>query len=226
MPVDSKKEQAIRLRRQGKSIREIVKILNSSASSVSLWCRNIELSNKAVERLKMMRSISLRALADYRKFKQKIKEKEQKELSLKAIQKLRNIDRNHLFLAGISLYWAEGFKKGHKVGFSTMDLKFAKFMLWWLSEFFDVNRTDFTVRISINKLVKHREKEIIKYWQSNLKVPFSQFTKNHIFKATRKTQYKNHNGYNGVLRITVKKSSKILRWINALIDKFPTRYLN
>jgi len=46
-----KKSQALELRKKGKSIKEIARQLEVAKSSVSLWCRDIELAPKQIERL-------------------------------------------------------------------------------------------------------------------------------------------------------------------------------
>ena len=59
-----KRKQARRLRKEGKSVREITKILNVSKGSISRWVRDISLTSKQVERLNKRHKLSK---ADYKK---------------------------------------------------------------------------------------------------------------------------------------------------------------
>ena len=45
------KNKALNLRRRGKSISEIAEILNAPKSTIGVWCRNIKLGKKQIDRL-------------------------------------------------------------------------------------------------------------------------------------------------------------------------------
>ncbi|MFQ5661808.1 MAG: hypothetical protein ACE5F2_00965 [Candidatus Paceibacteria bacterium] len=214
------------LRRQGKSIREIVSILNVPLSTASYWCRNIQLTKKQQELLvsrQNSRSYAGRLKAVERLKKQRIDVTEKlKDEGRKEIKKLNN---REFFMAGIGLYWGEGYRKHETVGFTSKDEKIIKFIIPWFKKFLKIKTQDFILRVSINKSHKDRTKEIENYWSLVTKIPIKQFTKASLVKPKQKKVYELPNNYYGTLRITIRKSRakhrKFMGWIEGLYKNIP-----
>ncbi|MDO8264939.1 MAG: helix-turn-helix domain-containing protein, partial [Candidatus Parcubacteria bacterium] len=106
------KNIALKLRKKGNSIKDIAKKIGVVKSSVSRWCRDIELTKKQIQKLgeKMKAGAYKGARVQYARRIERIKKYEQ--IGINRIGRLS--DRDFL-LSGLALYWGEGTKKNRKV---------------------------------------------------------------------------------------------------------------
>ncbi len=204
--------QAIKLRKHGYSIADIAKKLGISESTASLWCRETELTKAQKKHLEGRTN---RKLENFFKIVAKQKEKRDKikeKLSKIASKKTEKLSKRDLFIAGISLYWAEGFK--HKaegrIGFCNSDPVMMKFMVRFLKDYLGVTDSEISPRLTVNSEFKNHVQDIEKFWSNFLKIPINQFTKPFFQKTKTKKHYEHPENYHGVLRIHVRKSSKLL----------------
>ncbi|MBU1118383.1 hypothetical protein KKH43_00700 [Patescibacteria group bacterium] len=217
------KIEARRLRKQGYSLKEIISKLNIAKSTVSVWCRDIELTKEQIERLqKKQNTASLVGRLKGAKKQQQNrlnKIEHYKKLGNKDIGKLSKRD---FFVSGLALYWGEGSKKENRVGFSNSDPHAIQFMEKWLIHFLKVDKTRFSLQIGINEIHRQRESEVKKYWSSLTGVPYCQFVKTSFKQVQNQKIYKNNQNHFGTLRITITKSSelqyKIWGWLKALSE--------
>ena len=162
-----------------------------------------------------------------RKKYQAIRSKEVIELKKKLFQDGKNditsITKRELFIAGIALYWAEGFKHKEErgLGLGTSDPNMAKFYICWLERCLNVSKKDLLLRVTANESHQDRISEIEKFWMKELKVNRDQFAKPFYQKTKWKKIYLNRNNYYGVLRIRVRKSLNLLRkmrgWLAGMV---------
>jgi len=135
------------------------------------------------------------------------------ELFEKGVNEVGKLAKREMFLIGIALYWAEGFK--HKdessLGLATMDVNMAKFYITWLKECLGVEDERLSFRVTANILYSNKIKEMEKYWSDSLGVKIDQFVKPFYQKSKQNRVYANNDKYFGVLRIRVRKSINILR---------------
>lgn len=221
------KLEAFVLRKKGKSIREIVSLLGMPLSTVSYWCRDIKLSLE--QRKLLVKHQKDRAYAGRLKSAEILKSKRvkiTKKLKEAGIEEIGKLTKKEIFLAGIGLYWGEGYRSQERVGFTSRDWKIIKFIIGWFERFFDAKRSDFILRISVNKEHRDRIKKIEKYWSQMTGIPLSQFTKPSFIKASRKKVYFSRENYYGTLRIVLRKSClkhrKLMGWIEGLYRNTPT----
>jgi len=214
-----KRLEARKLRSEyGESIKLIAKKLGVSVSSVSLWCRDIELTDQQIKRL------SLRATDPYYgkrlnyiiSVKNK-KDKKIRDLKNKGIDKVGDLNKRELFLVGTALYWSEGFKKDNQVGFANSDPKMIKLFIRWLYECFGYSDKDLIPRLTLNISYKDKSGDIEKYWSEVTRIPLIYFGKTFFQKVKWKKIYENKSEYKGVLRIRVRKSTDFLREIYGYI---------
>ncbi len=214
-----KYEIALQLRQTGISIRTIAKTLKISTSTASIWCRNIKLSDDQLEQLrkKSQNTLLLQALAQ-KKHLDKVKRHE--SIIAQSLLELGNVTKRERFIAGIALYWAEGFKSlsEGRIGFCNSDPKMIKFMLYWFIETFNLQNEDFILRAEFNIAHIEREREIQKYWSNITGIPLKQFNKSFYHKAKQLRDYSKRGIYYGVLRIRVRKSSDFLVKLRGLIS--------
>lgn len=211
--------QAREFRRQGLGIKTIAYKLGVSSSTVSFWCRDILLTSDQIEQL------SLNSRDPYygrrREYLFKIKKQHQDKIQKLFIQgkkRIGEITKKELLIAGVALYWGEGFKKDSLVGFANSDPTMLKFFINWLNRCFYLKKSDLRVRLGVNEQYRDKVEEIESYWIQELDLKKEQFQKPFIQKVKWKKVYENQSDYHGVLRIRVRKSINLLRKINGMID--------
>jgi len=219
MAKPEKKKEARKLRRKGESIKKIAKKLNISPASVHKWCQDIILTS--VQRKKLDQKVFKALQKGRRKVAQNQRQKrlkEIKELKIKGIEEIGRLGKREFFLAGVALYWAEGFKKDSRLGFANSDPNMVKFFLKWLIESCGVPEEDIRLRVGLNISHKNRIKEVEKYWSKLTGIPFSQFQKPFFQRFKWKKEFKKPEEYFGVLRIRANKQRRLFRKIHGDIE--------
>lgn len=213
-PIDKPKyTHARKLRKSGRSIKGIAKLLSISPSTASLWCRDIELTSQQREslatRANTKRDRHLRFLAR-KKRSETLRKKS--NLFKESIARISPLNNQELFLVGLALYWAEGFKstKESRIGFCNSDPKMIKLFLIWLQRCFNIKNTDITLRTEFNISHKDRTEIICIYWSKITGIPVGQFEKPFYHRSAWLKSYDHPEQYFGVLRIRVRKSSELL----------------
>jgi hypothetical protein len=130
---------------------------------------------------------------------------------------LGEVSGRDLFIAGIALYWGEG-SKGEKLQITNSDPKIIKFFILWLKEIFSISKSDLIFYIAINEMHKNRLSNVERYWRDTLKVNKNQFTKTVVLKSKNKKRYSNFQEHYGTLRVNVRKSSRIRRIVQGVLD--------
>ncbi|TSC88011.1 MAG: Uncharacterized protein G01um10147_242 [Microgenomates group bacterium Gr01-1014_7] len=214
-------KRALILRGKGKSIKQIARILGVSVSIVSVWCRGVRLTDKQIENLKR-RKIRIRHLRKLARQSHLEKVKRVQKLFQIAKAEVGPLSDREIFLTGLALYWAEGFKslKEARLGFCNSDPAMIKFIIRWLKKGLKVKQEDFILRTEFNLSHKDREEEIKIYWSKITGVPLTQFEKPFYHQSNWLREYPSRDNYFGVLRIRVRKSSELLNkmrgWISGL----------
>lgn len=201
-------------RRQGKSINEITKLLDARKHSVSLWCRDIELTEEQKQKLwKRSKTRFYRNFKAYCERKRQKTKTKIKKLKDRGVNRVGNLNKREFFIGGAFLYWAEGFKSGHQVGFVNSDPDMIKFFINWITRCCGVKKDRLKARIGINISHKHRVDEVENYWSQITDIPRSQFNKPSYKKTKWQKQFEKPEDYYGVLQIRVLKSTDLLREI-------------
>lgn len=218
---EKEKLEALDLRRQGLSYREILERVTVSKSSLSLWLQSVGLSKTQKQRLTEKKLASARRGA--------LKKKEDRifrtgiimEEAKKEVGKLTERER---WLIGVALYWAEGSKEkewspGSSAQLINSDPRMIQFFLKWLIFRCKIPKNMLQFEIYIHENHKYRLGEVRNYW--SLKTGFSEdnfqtvyFKKNKIHTKRKNTG----NKYFGMLKIKIKKSSGLVRKIAGWVD--------
>ena len=207
------------LRKQGLGIKTIGHKLAVSSSTVSLWCRDIVLGD---DQLQILHNNSRNPY--YGKRLQYIQKQQGKRLQKmqmlrkEGIKEIGLLSKRELFVTGVGLYWAEGFKKDNLVGFANSDPAMIRLFLRWLIEVCHVPKQNIKVRIGLNAQYIDKVVEIQKYWIQELGLLEAQFQKPFFQKVKWKKIYEHPEEYHGVLRVRVAKSTDLLRKIHGWIE--------
>ena len=227
VPKKNEKIRAVELRKQGLSYSEILKAVNVSKSTLSLWLRNTTLDENTRFILKE-KLVSAQKLGAEAKRRQRIEKVLQIErLSMSEIPALSKDD---VFLMGIMLYWAEGTKirKGsisQRVEFSNSDPNMCRFFMKWLKVCLDIPDNDIVPCIYIHESKNSMQEKVLLHWSQQINFPKDKFGRTCLTKTVypRKNKRRNRPKYYGQLRIRVKRSTdlnrKIAGWTKGICFK-------
>lgn len=209
------REQARRLRKSGKSIRDITNMLGANKSSVSHWCRDIKLS--FLQRKKLFdaqRSAAIRALLNASEHRHRLRVKTTAAQMTLGAADVGPIDKRDLFMVGLALYWGEGYKNGNEeLGFTNSDPRIIQTFIKWMHDIYGTLSQDFILRVTINSLHRNRIEDIEAYWSRITGIPKKQFTTPAFIIAKARKVYGNPEQYFGTLRVKVKRATALRRRI-------------
>jgi transposase-like protein len=162
----TERERARKLRREeGASVKELAGLLGVSKSSVSLWVRDIELTEpqylalrrRMGGRIEGSRENAVRALA---------RRRTEQNSGRRAAHR-----GDLLHAAGCMLFWAEGSRNRNVVEFTNSDPAMVSFFLRFLRESYRV--PDAKITVTCNLFADHveRQREIEKFWLDQLGLP-------------------------------------------------------
>lgn len=206
------------LRKDGFSIKEIEKRLRVSRSSVSLWVRDVKLTNKQVKRLYYnKRSGALRGCMVAAMNKIEKRKELTDKLRREGKSEIGVVTKRDRFIAGIIMYFAEGDKGDKSVTFCNSDPRAIKFMMRWFREFCNVVESKFRCSIYLHDNLD--EAKAKSFWSDLIKIPLSQFRKTYFVKNNPKRLRKTKHSF-GVFRITISDVNlqrKMLGWIDGVL---------
>ena len=162
------KEKARNLRKvNGFSIKDISKKLGIAKSTISLWVRDIELSEEQIFKLreKSKSNFFLTGLKNpnyiFFRERRKLYQESGKNLIL-------NCDKN--FIAGLMLFWGEGSKSKNMVTLSNGDPELLKFFVNFLKKYFNVKNEDITFRFQWYSGNGISQEKVEDFWLKKLKI--------------------------------------------------------
>ncbi len=202
--------QARRLRRLGKSVKDIARDVGVSKSSVSLWCSDIELTPEQIAHLIKREGDGA---AKGRQVAARLKKAERRQRVDRfcgiGLNKIGQLTNRELLLVGASLYWAEGNKKQRMVVFANSDPDMIKVFLKWLEICNGVTKDRLSPYVGINQTHKKRISLVEKYWSELTGIPLDNFTKPSYKKVKNAKIYENFEDHYGTLFVRVKKSTNL-----------------
>ena len=202
------KEQVRLMRKKGKSLLQISKVTKIPHTTIHDWTRDIVLTPEQVNLLQ----VSANKLLQEGRIRVQKKNKEIRkilvdDLNKKGKEEVGTLTSRELFVAGVALYWAEGFKNVHerRLGFCNSDPDMVRFYIHWLEKSLGIKKKDLVLRLALNSSYRDKTIEIEKYWSELLNIPLGQFSKTFYQSSIWKKTF-NTEDYRGVLRIHVKGS--------------------
>ncbi len=222
------KAQAIKLRKQGLSYNEIGEKLKISKSTLSCWLSKIKLSQKAKDRLSArVYAGSITGLIKRNKNQTTLAQERARKIRIEAKRESFNLLQDPLFLTGISLYWAEGYKKGaigskwKSIDFANSDPEMIKIIMKFFRKFLKIDNSKIKIQ-----LMAHRNVDIDKavdFWSKLTKVPTKQFIKTYATASKSSNNKRKSNSLTfGTVHIRindVKLFFRIIGWIDGLKSK-------
>ncbi len=206
------KEEARRLRRLGWTYPEIQAKVLLHRTTLSKWCRDIELSSAQIKIRGDRYANGLKgAKANYFK-----RQREIEEIQRRAKRGIRLPTLYGFKIAGAALYWGEGTKSGG-LSFSNSDPELVGFMMKWFREVCGVPNEKIRAHLYLHTGLN--EATMKKYWSRVTKISLCQFNKT-IFKQEGSASRKySQDKYKGTIKIRIFDEDlkhRIVGWIEQL----------
>lgn len=197
------RDEAREMRKRGETVTGIAKALNVSKGTVSMWVRDIVLTDAQVEAIRVKRSQyaaqNKGSQANKRKF---LTVRQQYQQEGREVARLGR----PLHLAGCMLYWAEGAKSRNSFYFVNSDPHMLRLMMRFLREEMGIQDDEIRLKIHCHFADRETQQTIEQYWIDLLQLPAC---------AVVKTQYKKGSDFhkniltNGVCGIAVYRSQLV-----------------
>ena len=223
------KLQAVKLRQNGNSYGQIRNILKVPKSTLSYWLRDLKISKEAKDKImKRARKASFASLLKRNRNQTAIAKMRADKIRQEAKQETQRLFINPLFIAGTSLYWAEGYKKGafgskwKGVDFANSDSSTVKVMMKYFRNICKVPKDKFRIQLMVHPNIDVEKS--INHWSKLTKIPRSQFMKisQVVSKSSKRKRNPNSLIFGTVhIRICdVKLFFRIIGWIDGMKEKF------
>ena len=174
MRMHAKRVQAHDLRTQGMSYNEIRLKLNVPKSTLSSWLHDVSLPQEARIRLNEKRRQGV-VNGLIKRNKEQTSRAHEKAIAIRcgAIHEIHAQLQNNLFLIGVILYWAEGYKRlritngvertGHAISFVNADPDAIRIFVRFLIEELHIDKDDILINMRLYKTID--EQGAKKYWK-------------------------------------------------------------
>ncbi len=222
------KNRAIKLRKLGNSYQQISVILGAPKSTLSYWLKDIKLSQGAEIKIQSRRnSIGITKLISRNKEQTVLAEKRYKEIRERGEKESKKLLSNSLFILGVSLYWAEGYKQGahgskwKSVDFANSDPNMIEIMVKFFVKFLKIKPSDIKIQIMLHD--PESVDKVINFWHNITRIPKNNFIKTHysIIRTGRNKPIRKLKHGTIHLRINnVNSFFRLIGWIDGLKNKF------
>lgn len=187
------KEQAIKLRKKGKSLKDISRELGVAKSTVSLWVHNVALSSEAEELLFQKYTAGQKKAQSVRRAQTTEKLKQAENFAHDVLEKIvKNNGTDEIICA--MLYWCEGTKsaKDSEFTFTNSDPDLVVTFLKLFRASFVLDEKKFRVCVHLHDY--HDVDEELQFWSKATKIPLAQFIKPFRKPHTGKQQKVDYRG--------------------------------
>ena len=180
------KEQALKLRLQGKSYNQITVRLGIPKSTLAGWFSGLELSTTAKQRIQQrVHEGSVAGLIKKNKLQTHLAQQRARSIRQISSQEIANLSPRELLITGVALYWGEGYKRPiikngiprtyHPVKLTNSDPNIIKIFLKFLRETCGIPEEKIYAGVRIYQ--HHNENELLDFWHRTTKIPKNQFRK-------------------------------------------------
>ena len=210
------KNEAIELRKSGKSLSEISSILKISKGTASTWLKDVILNDTAKNILNDKNPANRNKISDFSREQAKkkiinmykeIRIKYQNEGSLKAKE------NNLLHQAGCMLYWGEGSKSRNSLKFTNTDENMLVLFRKFLSNSLNIDNNLIYANVQIHN--DNNNDDVKKFWEQKLSIQVCDIRKIKPRGNGRKNRHKF-----GIVTIFVRKSTKYCQHIFGAIQEY------
>lgn len=210
------RNKAVALRSTGMSIREIAKDLDVAKASVSVWVREIKLTNKQKQKI-TAKGVSVEVVERRRTTRLLRTEKRRDFVMQSAANMLGKLTKRDLWIAGTALYWGEGSKTNKGAArVANSDPAVIALMMRYFRVVCGVSEAKFRGHVhTFSHLNADRAEQ---YWSEVSGIPRSQFYKTYVKSSVASKNKKDSLPY-GTFDIYVNDTKlflTIMGWIKKL----------
>lgn len=195
------KQQALVLRKEGTSIRDIEAKLSIPRSTLSGWLKDVKLTKNQERKLKERRDKGLkRARAKavlWHNAQKKLRLETAEREAMKVLDEIKTSDKRILELALSIMYLGEGSKKNGETALGSSDPAILKFFLTILKKVYRYKINN--VRCELNLRADQNAEDEKLYWSKELYLPIENFKQVTFDKRT--VGKKTYPGYHGVCHL-------------------------
>ena len=215
-----RKEQAIQLRKQGKTYAEILQQIPVAKSTLSEWLKSVHLATPQKQRITQKRIAGALRGAQARKNKRLA---QVEALNAQGIKEIGKLTQRELWLIGTALYWAEGSKQGETMPstgiiFTNSDVRMLALFIKWL-QMIGVPKSAQVFDLYVHE---NRTREIAvfkQWWAERLDITAGDFGAVYFKRDKIMTNRKNVTDlYHGLVRIRVRSSTVLNRRIQGWVE--------
>lgn len=217
------KDQAIALRRAGKSYTEIQTEVPVSKGTLSYWIKNISLSPSERKRLReKMNTAGAKALIRRNKYQTVLAAQRALKTRTAAQKKIHQLTNKDLLLVGVALYWGEGYKRGAVdsawkcVDFANSDPEMVIVMLKFFQICCLVPKNKIRIHLMLHD--KNQERSARVFWSKITGIQTNQFVQT-SFAVSRASKHKRQHLKHGTVHIRIHDVElffRIIGWIDGL----------
>ena len=217
----NKYKEVVRLRLQAKSYREITLKVRVAKSTVSKWCKNLELPSRTKRFIQERNAVAQKRFAGFNEKRTRRIFAENQEIISNAQKQVKLLSKRDLMLVGVALYWAEGYKiekqKYPLISFANSDYAMAVLFKRFLREIMGIR--DEELSLSIRIYPGMNKEKIVEFWSKMLCIPIEKFRVGYqVSRASQRKKPFNALPF-GTIRILVcgrKNSLRVKGWIDGL----------
>ena len=214
----TKKLEASVLRRRGYSLRQLSERLNLSRSTVSLWTKNVKLTQLGIDRARSNQAAHRETSGKTLHTRKLDRIKKATRIAENFIRTIKVNRTLNMVILSI-FYQCEGSKADRGVRFANSNPEIVRVFLFVLRSCFLIKEDRLHVRVHIHDY--HDDEKIRKYWSEVTKVPVSRFYKSFIKRSDHKFK---HLDYKGCVHISY-SDSHISRVILAFAKSLYSLYI-
>jgi transcriptional regulator with XRE-family HTH domain len=206
---DDLRKTAVAMREEGRSYREIGEVVGVSKGTLSLWLRDIGLTEE------QHRALTVRgpeATAGRHAENRSVAARRRADVRARAKAQIEMLSESELFVAGVVAYWAEGAKNkpwrhGQSVRFMNSDPAMIRLFMSWLTLIGVADdRVWFRLQIHESASVENA----LRFWAEQLGVGRRSFLNTTLKRHNPKTVRKNvGESYHGCLCVEVRRSADL-----------------
>jgi hypothetical protein len=173
----AERERARDLRAEGWTYNEIAAELGVAKSSVSLWCREVQVDEVALAERRRDRSLTGNRAARRRgpNKLQRAKQEEIERLRGEGLGRIGQLNNRDLLIAGAALYAGEGSKTDGALRFTNSDPRMTALFMRWFRSIIDVDESRLRVHLYLHEGLDLDA--AIEFWARVTAIPRAQFIK-------------------------------------------------
>ena len=212
------RELVFKLRKEGKSYREIQKQTGISRATLSAWFKNISWSKHVSENNNLRNLGASKENMTRMNLVRKLKLQYQYALvEAEALKEYEVYKREPLFWAGLMVYAGEGDKRNkNQIRITNTEFHLHKIFIQFALKYLDIKRQN--MRCALILYADHNESLCREMWSNLLEIPREQFYKTQIINGKEQKRKLQYGIGMSIISSTVLKK-KLIKWLSLAQDE-------